>query len=84
MFVDEIDDILEQLEFVIDKKDSDEIRKKAHYLKGSAAMIGLDRITELSAKLEFAGKENKIEEIDEIFENLKNELKISEKLIAEL
>ena len=84
MFVDEIDDILEQLEFVIDKKDSDEIRKKAHYLKGSAAMIGLDRITELSAKLEFAGKENKIEEIDEIFENLKNELIISEKLIAEL
>ncbi len=84
MFVDEIPEISKQLNIVIENKDSEEIRKKAHYLKGSAAMLGLDIICEISAKLEAAGKENKLEETGELFKTLSNELLISEKLIAEL
>jgi len=84
MFVDEIPEITEQLKDVITKKDSEEIRKRAHYLKGSAAMIGLDIISGLSAKLESAGKEKALEDAGKLLEELIEELELSKKLIKEL
>jgi CheY-like chemotaxis protein len=84
MFVDEIPEITEQLKNVVNKKDSEEIRKKAHYLKGSAAMIGLDIISGLSAKLESSGKEKTLENTEKLLEELIEELELSKKLIKEL
>ena len=84
MFLDEISDIAEQLRNVMKNYDYDEIRKKAHYLKGSAAMIGLEKITELSAELEIVSKDNKLKKAEEIFNKLLDELILSENLIKEL
>lgn len=52
MFLDEIPDIAAKLDWALSKKDFEELRKHAHYLRGSAAMIGADRAAQYAAQLE--------------------------------
>lgn len=84
MFVDEIPDISESLKIAVQKKEAEDIRKKAHYLKGSAAMIGLNIISKISAELETAGKENNLTITDELFKELLKELSLAEEFIDKL
>ncbi len=84
MFVDEIPEISQGLETAIAADDSEELRKKAHYLKGSAAMIGLEIISKFAADLEMSGKENCLTEVPELYASLSVELKLAAELIKEL
>jgi signal transduction histidine kinase/DNA-binding response OmpR family regulator len=52
MFLDEIPDIAARLDWTLTKKEYEELRQHAHYLRGSAAMIGADRVTHYAAQLE--------------------------------
>ncbi len=58
MFFSTADEILACLERSLAEKDSNEVRKQAHALKGVAANVGADRMYAVVAELEtIAGKE---------------------------
>lgn len=58
MFVSTVDEILVCLERSLADKDSSEVRKQTHALKGVAANVGADRMYAVVAELEtIAGKE---------------------------
>jgi signal transduction histidine kinase/DNA-binding NarL/FixJ family response regulator len=59
MFLSEIPEIKEKLRLALSKGDLTALRKHAHYLKGSAAMIGAEHITHYAALLEMASQEEK-------------------------
>jgi signal transduction histidine kinase/CheY-like chemotaxis protein/HPt (histidine-containing phosphotransfer) domain-containing protein len=59
MFLQEIPEITGKLELALSKGDFATLRKHAHYLKGSAAMIGAEHVTHFAAQLEKASQEDK-------------------------
>lgn len=82
MFLDEISDIAAKLDWALSKKDYEELRKHAHYLRGSAAMIGADRVSQYSAQLEkVSGEVGSFREARRLLFQLKIELsKVKEPL----
>jgi CheY-like chemotaxis protein len=75
MFLDEIPDIAAKLDWALSKKDFEELRKHAHYLRGSAAMIGADRVTQYAAHLEkVSGEVGSFREARRLLYQLKIEL----------
>jgi signal transduction histidine kinase/CheY-like chemotaxis protein/HPt (histidine-containing phosphotransfer) domain-containing protein len=59
MFLSEIPGITGKLRAALSKGDFTALRKHAHYLKGSAAMIGAEHIAHYAAHLEEASREDK-------------------------
>lgn len=59
MFLTEIPGIKGKLRLALSKGDFAALRKHAHYLKGSAAMIGAEHITHYAAHLEKASQEDR-------------------------
>lgn len=59
MFLEELPEIHEKLQTTLDQKDMDALRKHAHYLKGSAAMIGAEQATLHASELEQSCKNEK-------------------------
>ncbi|MCX6579590.1 MAG: ATP-binding protein [Candidatus Aminicenantes bacterium] len=75
MFLDEIPDIAAKLDRALSKKDFEELRKRAHYLRGSAAMIGADRVAQYAARLEkVSGEVGSFREARRLLYQLKIEL----------
>ncbi|UCH93569.1 MAG: response regulator [Candidatus Aminicenantes bacterium] len=62
MFLEEIPAISRKLHSTLSGKNFEELRKNAHYLKGSAAMIGAEHIAYYAADLEKSSCENKDKE----------------------
>ncbi|MFC2141000.1 ATP-binding protein [Acidobacteriota bacterium] len=58
MFLNEIPGIKAKLRLALSNGDFAALRKHAHYLKGSAAMIGAEHITHYAAHLEKASRED--------------------------
>lgn len=58
MFTDEIPSVISRLENALQKTDSELLRKHAHYLKGSSAMIGAEAVSQKSALLETAARDH--------------------------
>jgi signal transduction histidine kinase/CheY-like chemotaxis protein len=52
MFQDEIPNVSRELDAALEKNDFQLLRKKAHYLKGSSAMIGAEKVSKNSEALE--------------------------------
>jgi HPt (histidine-containing phosphotransfer) domain-containing protein len=63
MFLNEIPGIRGKLRLALSKGDFTALRKYAHYLKGSAAMIGAEHITHYAAHLEKVSREDKDMEV---------------------
>jgi HPt (histidine-containing phosphotransfer) domain-containing protein len=57
-FLDEATSIFEQLFTAIEQNDFENITLHAHSIKGSAANLRLEEISELAKSIEFAGKAN--------------------------
>jgi len=75
MFLSEIPDIEGKLRLALSKGDFDSLRKHAHYLKGSAAMIGAEYITHYAAHLEKASREDEdMEEAGHLLVQVENGL----------
>lgn len=53
---------LEQTEAAIASGDADTIRMLGHRLKGTGTSYGFERLTELGAAIEMAGKEGRLDE----------------------
>jgi signal transduction histidine kinase/CheY-like chemotaxis protein len=75
MVLNEIPGLREKLQSAFFKMDFEELRKHAHYLRGSAVMIGAERAAHRSADLEKAAVENQDpEEVRRILTQVEREL----------
>jgi len=84
MFLSEIPEIKEKLRLVLSEGDFATLRKHAHYLKGSAAMIGAEHITHYAAHLEMTSQENKdMEKAEHLLTQVETGLARLEKVLAE-
>ena len=59
---------------MIQKKDPQQLQKRAHSFKGAVANFGAERAYELAVKLEDLGRESRLEDALEVFEKLKQEM----------
>jgi len=66
---------IEQLVPAIDSANVEEIRSLAHALKGSSATVAATRLAEAACKLEFAGKEANLKDVEILFANVEQEFK---------
>ena len=64
---------LSALEDVVASRDSEELRKVAHSLKGSSSNICAVRFSEWARQLESMGKDETLDGAEEIFAKLKQE-----------
>ncbi len=64
---------IEQLALAIDKANTEEIRSLAHALKGSSATIAAARLAEAACKIELAGKEANLENVESLFADVEQE-----------
>ena len=67
IFRSTVPDLLQKLDSAIQDGNHEAIREYAHSLKSSSGNIGARKIFELSAKLEDMGRDEKIDDADEIF-----------------
>ncbi len=82
MFIREIPEMLKKIEMDIGNSNYDELRKDAHYFKNSAALIGADRITVLTEKIEKIGIEkHNINNAIQLFNRLKIECSTARKAL---
>ncbi|HOK03191.1 MAG TPA: Hpt domain-containing protein [Spirochaetota bacterium] len=72
-FVDSIS-ILKKIENSIDSKNSEELRKTAHTLKGAVANFSAKRAYDAAFELENAGKNGEFHDVVKKFEILKKEI----------
>lgn len=59
MFADEIEDIAGKLQAALARGDFELLRRHAHYLKGSAAMIGADAVSHRASQMEQCAVESR-------------------------
>jgi len=64
---------IEQLALAIDKANTEEIKSLAHALKGSSATIAATRLAEAARKIELAGKEANLENVESLFADVEQE-----------
>ncbi|MCP4156172.1 MAG: response regulator [bacterium] len=85
MFLEEIPDIRTKLDTDVTGMDLLSLRKHAHYLKGSAAMIGAGPVTDFSALLEkLAAEEGDYDEASRLLTRLLQELSKLEEILPSL
>jgi signal transduction histidine kinase/CheY-like chemotaxis protein/HPt (histidine-containing phosphotransfer) domain-containing protein len=83
MFLEEIPGIIAKLETALQRGDFRELRKHAHYLKGSAAMIGAEKTAGSAAQLEkSACEKNDAREAQRLLQQVKKELARVEQSIS--
>ncbi|MCP4218423.1 MAG: Hpt domain-containing protein, partial [bacterium] len=69
MFADEIPQLRSKFEETLLEGDFEKLRKQAHYLKGSAAMIGAEHVTHYAAALELSARDSKdIREVQRLYQ----------------
>ncbi len=61
-YLNDLPKTVHQISKAVEEKNYQSLRFHAHKLKGSCLTLGIDAMSELSAELEFSGKENKIEQ----------------------
>jgi CheY-like chemotaxis protein len=84
MFLEEIPEILGQLQASFAGKNVDDLKKRAHYLKGSAAMIGAECVTHYAALLEKASFQHKnLEETGHLLAHVERELSQVQRVLAD-
>ena len=73
MFIDQREQNLSDINGFFEKKDWDNYRIIAHSLKGNALTVGALRLSEHAKELEFAARDNRIDEIMEKHEPFQKE-----------
>ncbi|MCP5105445.1 MAG: response regulator [bacterium] len=85
MFLDEIQDIAAKLDGALDRKDFEALRKHSHYLKGSSAIIGAERVTRHAELLEqVAGQTGDYRDARRLLFQLKIELTNLKRPLSEI
>ena len=73
-FLETIDDNINDLKEAINSKNAEEIKNKAHKIKGSSANLRFKFLAELLKVIEYAGREGITEGYDEILEKTIKEI----------
>lgn len=84
MFLEEIPEIIVKLETALQQDDFQELYKCAHYLKGSAAIIGAEKAATSAVQLEKSAYEkNDAREAQHLLQQVKKELTQLEQSISQ-
>ena len=82
IFINDAPEHMSEIEEAVDSRNSKALEKSAHKLKGAVANFGKNATTDTAFKLETMGKENNLDEVEEVYgtlvkdvENLMNALK---------
>mgnify|MGYP005736494045 CR=1 FL=1 len=76
---------LESIELAASSNDSEWLRDSAHSFKGSSSNIGATRLAELTQSVEYLAKENQVDEVLPMLEDIRSEYGVVRTLIeAEL
>ena len=73
IFLEDAEDILNEIEGAISAENAELLAQRAHALKGSSANLGATGLSEICYKLEQTGKSGTVENADLLFESAKNE-----------
>lgn len=68
---DQVDESWAVIEEAISSKDFSKLRSRAHSIKGAAANLNVEKMTELFSKLEILGQTESLEGIDAYLEELR-------------
>ena len=77
LYLDNSNNQVNEIEEAVKQRDATTIRNTTHGLKSSSANIGADRLAELCKQMEHQGLNNQLDTIDEEFERLKQEYKMT-------
>ncbi len=75
---------LAQLRNTFTLKQSEELRNRAHYLKGSSMVMGAAKVTRCCASLEAMGKTGNVSEAESVLDELAAALKAVEQEYAKI
>jgi HPt (histidine-containing phosphotransfer) domain-containing protein len=70
-FLTDSEEQIQSLEVALREKDADEIRVRAHTIKGSSANAGAKRLQEVACEMERIGSSNELEEAEAVFSLLR-------------
>ena len=70
-FLTDSEEQIQLLEVAVREKDADEVRVRAHTIKGSSANAGAKRVQEVACEMERIGSSNELEEAEAVFSLLK-------------
>lgn len=82
IFVEQAESTLKIMSEVVDKKDYEQIRKSAHFIKGSAGNLRIDTIQEIAREIELGAIEKQginiieghVDKLRIVFEEVKKEV----------
>jgi len=74
LFLADYPEKLSQIQQALQQRDANTLYQVAHSLKGACANLGLERARALSFEIEKRGREEKLEGVKEIYEDLRKEL----------
>ncbi len=83
-FLINLSSLLEQLETALQEKDCTSIRKIAHQMKGSCGSVCAERLRRIMTELETAAKEEKIDQVGQLFKQAKEQLPLLQEAISAL
>jgi two-component system, sensor histidine kinase and response regulator len=81
LFLSQTPPILLRINNAIDRKNGQNLKESAHELKGACAMLRLERMTELSRRLESIGREDSVEGANLVIADLTREYENIEAMI---
>lgn len=83
IYISTIEERLKEIDISIKTSDYEALRVSAHTLKGSSSNFFANNVVEISAKLEALGKNKTLENTNEIFNQLKNEVELLSKSLQD-
>jgi CheY-like chemotaxis protein/HPt (histidine-containing phosphotransfer) domain-containing protein len=85
MFFDEIPDIRGKVNSALSKKNFEALRKHAQYIRGSASMIGAERLANCAALLEKSSRDNKnFQEANHLMSQLEMEISKLKEILSHI
>ena len=73
LYRDNTEKVMKTLFEAADEGDLEGVANAAHAIKGSSANLGIERVREVSYRLETAGREGNVEPISELVDGLRTE-----------
>lgn len=70
IFINDAPEHMSEIEEAVDSRNSSDLKKSAHKLKGAVANFGKNATTETAFKLETMGKENNLDGVEEVYGTL--------------
>ena len=84
MFIEQMDEKISELEQAVEKQDTESLRAIAHGLKGTAGNMGVACLASISKEIEFAVKEQRLDDVGSVLARLKTESELVRTELAAL